>query len=76
MHLGQICLLMLYLSAGVVLPNSLLEMPFQVAQAKFISGDVIPKDRPFVLIAELGSERLAVGYGKTSLDMVSTPPVK
>ena len=51
-------------------------MPFQVAQAKFISGDVIPKDRPFVLIAELGSERLAVGYGKTSLDMVSAPPVK
>ena len=75
-HLGQTCLLMLYLSAGVVLPNRLLQMPFQVAYAKFISGDFIPKGRSFVLIAELSSERLAVGYAKTSLDMVSEPPVR
>lgn len=62
--------------AGVVLPNRLLQMPFQVAYAKFISGDFIPKGRSFVLIAELSSERLAVGYAKTSLDMVSEPPVR
>lgn len=75
-HRGQTCLLMLYLSAGVVLPNRLLQMPFQVTYAKFISGDFIPKGRSFVLIAELSSERLAVGYAKTSLDMVSEPPVR
>ncbi|DBA77861.1 TPA: hypothetical protein ACH3X1_009215 [Trebouxia sp. C0004] len=55
--------------AGVLLPNRLLEIPFQVAQAKFISGNVIPKGTPSVLVAELYSARLAVGYAKTSLDM-------
>ena len=74
-HLGQTCLLMLYLSAGVVLPNRLLEMSFQVAYAKFISGSFILKGRSFILIAELSNKRLAVGYAKTSLDMVSEPPV-
>ncbi|KAL0024502.1 hypothetical protein WJX77_010742 [Trebouxia sp. C0004] len=54
---------------SVLLPNRLLEIPFQVAQAKFISGNVIPKGTPSVLVAELYSARLAVGYAKTSLDM-------